>query len=125
MKTDPMFLGDWTGKGANDVLDEFQVKHSVAAGHEILFAVYSQRSYEGEAFVLTRKDGRLYEVNASHCSCYGLENQWEPEETTIEALTHRLNEGRMGVNYDDRNEFAAELRYFLEIGPKPVKDAKP
>lgn len=125
MKTDPMFLGDWTGKDSLDVLDKFQVKHSVAAGHEILFAWYVYEDYSGKAFVLTRKDEQLYEVNGGHCSCYGLESQWEPEETTIGALTHRLNEGEMGLDYSDRNAFADELRDFLEIGPKPVKDAKP
>ena len=125
MKTDPMFLGDWTGNGASAVLHDFEAKPEDSDGHDILFAWYVYEDYSGSAFVLTRKGGQLYEVNGSHCSCYGLEGQWEPEETTIEALTHRLNEGEMGIDYSDRNAFAAELRDFLEIVPKPVKDAKP
>jgi hypothetical protein len=28
-------------------------------------------------------------VNGSHCSCHGLEGQWEPEETSMKALEHR------------------------------------
>lgn len=63
---------------------------------EILYAVYEQPDYEGSAFVLYRRDGKLYEVNASHCSCYGLEDQWKPEETTWEALAIR-NEGMYGT----------------------------
>ena len=54
--------------------------------NELLFASYGGGSYEGDAFVLFRKDGVLYEVNGSHCSCYGLEGQWKPEETSVAAL---------------------------------------
>jgi len=53
---------------------------------EMLFAVYNQGGYDGDAFVLFRQNGILYEVNASHCSCYGLEGQWRPEETTAKSL---------------------------------------
>jgi hypothetical protein len=56
---------------------------------EIVIAVYDAGGYEGAAFVLFRRDGKFYEVNASHCSCYGLEGQWGPEETTITALLDR------------------------------------
>lgn len=54
-------------------------------GINILFASYGEDNYSGNAFVLFEKDGKLYEVNGSHCSCYGLEGQFEPEETTLEA----------------------------------------
>lgn len=49
----------------------------------------------GEAFVLFVEDNRLYEVHGSHCSCYGLEGQWEPEETLLEALQHRIQYGNL------------------------------
>lgn len=54
---------------------------------EILFAAYGlEEAYSGSALVIYERDGELYEVHGSHCSCYGLEGQWEPEETTWEAL---------------------------------------
>ena len=56
---------------------------------QILFASYDCPPYEGYAFVLYEQDGKLYEVNGSHCSCYGLEGQWEPEETTWSAIAIR------------------------------------
>lgn len=61
------------------------------------------------------EDGKLYEVNAGHCSCYGLENQWTPEETNIEALKHRLINGSMGRDNYSGNEYANELINFLGI----------
>ncbi len=81
----------------------------------ILFASYGQDNYSGEAFVLFEQDGKLYEVNAGHCSCYGLENQWTPEETNIEALKHRLINGNMGRDNYSGNEYANELINFLGI----------
>ena len=63
---------------------------------EILYAVYEAGGYDGAAFVLYKRDGKLFEVHASHCSCYGLENQWKPEETTWAALAIR-QEGIYGA----------------------------
>ena len=33
-----------------------------------------------------RKTGQLFEVHGSHCSCYGFEDQFRPEPTTLEYL---------------------------------------
>lgn len=82
-------------------------------GVEVLLASYSYENYSGSAFVLFRRDGKLYEVNASHCSCYGVEGQWQPEETTKELLMIRLDKGTLGDDDYCGNEFAAELRAVL------------
>ena len=58
-------------------------------GATILIAIYDTPCYEGYAFVLYEKDGELFEVNGSHCSCYGLEGQWEPSKTNWKALDMR------------------------------------
>lgn len=85
---------------------------------EVLLASYTYEDYSGDAFVLFRKSDKLYEVNGGHCSCYGLEGQWEPEETNVEALRHRLDNGYFGTyqNWKEenkRNVFADELREVL------------
>lgn len=85
------------------------------AAETILFASYGTDNYSGDAFVLFEQDGKLYEVNGNHCSCMGLEGQWAPEETTLEALAHRLTVGTMGVDDYSGNEFAAELKQFLGL----------
>lgn len=81
----------------------------------ILFASYGCANYEGDAFVLFEKEGKLFEVNGGHCSCYGLEGQFSPEETTLEALNHRLVNGKMGQDDYSGNEFANELKQFLGV----------
>jgi hypothetical protein len=59
---------------------------------EIITAEYNG-GWEGSVFVLFKSGGNLYEVNGGHCSCYGLEGQWDPEPTTEEALRHRVEQG--------------------------------
>ncbi len=80
----------------------------------ILFAWYGQGDYDGSAFVLFERNGKLYEVNAGHCSCYGLEDQWDPELTSVSALKYRINEGHLGRDtYTDDGVFDVELLYVL------------
>lgn len=70
----------------DEICKEFEIDSSELKGVKILWAEYEQGGYEGDVFVLFRRAGRLYSVEGSHCSCYGLEGQWSPVETTKEAL---------------------------------------
>lgn len=81
----------------------------------ILFASYSYANYSGHAWVLFEKEGKLYEVNGSHCSCYGLEEQWQPEEVLLEELEHRLLNGTFGEDDYAENNFKEELCKFLGV----------
>jgi hypothetical protein len=101
----PIFLGDW--QDVEDVKADFEIGDEVLHGANILLAGYWYEDYCGEAFVLYEKEGELFEVNGSHCSCYELEGQWDPELTTIEALEHRLDHGR------EREQYAEKLREIL------------
>ncbi len=96
---EPKYAGEF--KNRDDVAREFQVgtgdrwsdtfktADDFPNEREILYASYEQGGYEGWSFVLFKRAGKLYEVNGSHCSCFGLEGQWTPEETTWEALAIR------------------------------------
>lgn len=74
---------------------------------KVLFAWYMHECYDGSAFVLVERDGMLYEVNGGHCSCYGLEDQWDPEKTSVEALKHRMKNGNLGYYFS--GEYAKKL----------------
>lgn len=82
-----MYIDGFTER--EDIAREFQIDADQLEGCQILFACYKTGNYEGSALVIYEKDGKLYEVHGSHCSCYGLENQWEPEETSFEAIKIR------------------------------------
>ena len=87
MKT--IYLGEF--KNNEDIEKQFYQK--IPKDIKILIANYGLGIYEGDAFVLYEQDNKLFEVNGSHCTCYGLEGQWEPEETSIEALRLIIKEG--------------------------------
>lgn len=82
-----MYIDGFADK--EDIIAQFQVPEGALDNAVILYAKYGGGSYEGAAFVLYSVDGKLYEVNGSHCSCHGLENQWDPEETTLKDLEFR------------------------------------
>ncbi len=91
-----IFHGEWSNK--EGIIGDFDISSTALRGCKILFASYNSEDYQGTAFVLFERKGKLYEVNGSHCSCYGLgssswgddgNSQWQPEETTIEALISR------------------------------------
>lgn len=117
LKQKPIFLHDWKDK--NDLIEDFEIKNKETRNLEnlnILFASYNYENYSGEAWVLFEQNGKLYEVNGSHCSCYGLEGQWNPEETTLEELKYRLVKGTFGEDDWSYNNFRKELLVFLGIG---------
>ena len=91
-----MYLGQFTNK--KDVIQEFRVPEK-EQDFKVLMAWYDYEDYDGSAFVLFERNNQLYEVHGSHCSCYGLEECWDPELTSIEAIFHRMDHGFFGYHY--------------------------
>lgn len=59
-------LRDW-------IISNFEISESLLDKYEILIAEHNTGDYEGDAYLLLKhRDGRLFEVHASHCSCYGI-----------------------------------------------------
>lgn len=83
-----IYFGNFNSQ--EDMVREFSLTLEQLEGVEILYASYDHIDYEGYAHVIFRKEGKLFEVNDSHCSCNGLDN-WHPEETTVAALLFRPN----------------------------------
>jgi len=107
-----MFLNNWSNIEEMKK-DFFEIYNGELEGINILLASYGTPHREGHAFVLFEKDGYLYEVNGTHCSCMGLEEQWLPEKTSIEALMYRLNKGNLGADEETENIFKDELYQVL------------
>ena len=63
-----------------EVLEQFDATKLVTGKELPLFAVYANEGYDGSAFVLYIENNKLFSVYGGHCSCFGLEDQWEPEE---------------------------------------------
>lgn len=106
-----MYLGNFNNK--QDLMSNFEINESDLEGVRILFAAYENESYEGYAMVIFSKDGKLYEVNGSHCSCNGLEGQWQPEETSLEAL--KLRNYSYGEMQHDLEKFLVDFIFEEDV----------
>lgn len=101
-----MFFGDWSN--LDDLIYNFKIDESAVENLNILYAYYSYECYEGSAFIIFEKDGKLYEVHGSHCSCHGLEDQWEPEETSIDALRKQ---------FSNLSDYSSDKEIWKELEP--------
>ena len=70
---------------------------------KVILAAYDQPGYEGYALVVYKTGETYYTVYGSHCSCYGLEDQFTPEAYTKEDLLayfEKIKESDYGVQKD-------------------------
>ncbi len=101
-------MGNDTGVYLNDFSDFDDVMNNYNVTNEerafikrIILADYTYVAYSGSSYVLFEGiDGKLYEVYGSHCSCYGLEDQWSIEETTVESFQELLDRGVTNINWN-------------------------
>lgn len=70
--------------------------------YKILYADYTYENYSGDAYVLgfDKEQNKFFEVHGSHCSCYGLEGQWEPEYFEDLEQLQSLCEKRFNPRYE-------------------------
>lgn len=65
--------------------------------YEVIIAYESVGDYGCDSssfFLLKHKEnGKLFEIHGSHCSCYGFEGQLDLEETDVESLRARVENG--------------------------------
>lgn len=91
---------DLTGVAAME--DSFETS---LEGHRPLYCVYEIDGYEGSSKVYTENNGRLMFNESWHCSCYGLEGMWRPEEYIPDQL-RRLMESTLEYTLKPTEEFA-------------------
>lgn len=72
--------GDWDSRTINTVEPEH------------VFAAYDQECYEGSALVVYKDATGYHSVEGSHCSCYGLEDQWKPHDETRDTIRHQATQ---------------------------------
>ena len=69
------------------ICEEYETDFVNVAKYEFLIAYESVGDWgcDSTSFFLMKdkETGKLYENHGSHCSCYGFEGQFEPEETSV------------------------------------------
>ncbi len=83
-----MFFGDFKSK--QDVCEQFNIADFEG---QVIFAAYEYEDYSGSAEVIYVHDGKFYMASGSHCSCNGLEDQWEPIEMPVDGLRRIIEQG--------------------------------
>jgi hypothetical protein len=81
---------DW-----RDIQRQFEMDDSEP--DEVLYAEYGHECYEGWSNVVYRNGDKFYRVYAAHCSCYGLEGQWDPEEYSAELFVQAYERGHWNI----------------------------
>jgi hypothetical protein len=106
-----IYSGQFTSR--QDVEGNFRVE--LGDEIEIVFAHYSgyghdDSDYEMWAHVLfwNKRQRQLFEVHGSHCSCYGLEGQWEPSEVNVKDILADIKMGKTWAS-DNRQEIDQRL----------------
>jgi hypothetical protein len=106
---------DWSDVVCNFVLD------STAPEPKYIWASYDGGGYDGYAMVVffDESDSEWKMVTGSHCSCYGLEGQFDPEQFEPEVHFKALSEGKRYVsNYEwsesDNADFDTWLKWAVE-----------
>lgn len=97
-----VYFGEW--RNQREMEDSFGIQ-PLSRDIEILFASYECGCYEGTALVVFKDKAKnsLYVVEASHCSCYGLEGAWEPDWV----LEKQLCAKRLLYSLDDEETISA------------------
>jgi hypothetical protein len=108
------------------LVNEYTADPDVVDGLEVLIGYESVGDWGCDSssfFLLRDKDGNLFEVHGSHCSCYGFEDQFTLEPTTIEALKFRINESYNhsvfytgGYDNNENENIKAATEYILSYG---------
>ena len=77
---------------SEDVFSEFDLSSDESKSIDIIIANYECEYYDGSAtvFYYRRDTEKYYETYGSHCSCYGLEGQWDGKEIVFKELENRL-----------------------------------
>lgn len=97
-----------------DIIKEFEITMENLEGCEILYAAYETGMCDGSALVLFKKNDELFVVEASHCSCYGLEGQWDPVLTNEVVLKKEVN-SKTRHFYDDFQTFIDFCNEYFQL----------
>jgi hypothetical protein len=98
-----VFVDGWTW---DQITNEFGVTKKQP---DQVFAAYDIDGYEGSALVIWKEGKKYFVVEGSHCSCYGLEDQWEPTEHAKVEI-----EKFLGAGYGSWHRHAEQIKAWMK-----------
>lgn len=109
-----LWLNDWENTEISQLQRMFGLHKSDLDNIDLLLLSHHYEDDSGYAFILYSDKQTLYEVNASHDSELDFIGQWQPEETSLEALMFRLTRGNLGKSQLGEDIFAEALLNLLK-----------
>lgn len=112
-----LFLADLDQMTDTEVRRHLMDQYEAGAGeldlYDILVAYEEQEGYESSSFFLLqrRADEVFFENHASHCSCYGYEGRFTPEETTLAYL--QSDKFSSGIYSYGRDKYDEQVKMFI------------
>lgn len=86
--------GGWASVDENPTVSMLRYRYEqpdIPEDIDIIVSATTYEDYQGIGLTVYCHEGVCYEVNSSHCSCFGHEGQWEPEEIKVGELLSRKN----------------------------------
>lgn len=104
---------------ADMLIKDWSAPSNLREEYEILIAYQSEGNWgcdsSGWFLLRLRATGALFEVSGSHCSCYGFEDQFSPEATTVEYLkSDKFSVSTGGYDRAEADNIAAIKKYIAE-----------
>lgn len=112
-----MYFGNFEDK--QDICNQFAIPNFEGT---VVFAAYDTPDYDGYAEVVYVQGGKFYMASGSHCSCYGLEGQWDPIEMPIDGLRKIIGEGTGMLSHYHAEFERAFVELLSRIGVKDGLD---
>ena len=100
------------------LIEEYTAPKIEMKNYDVIIAYESVGSWGCDStsfFLLKNKTtNKYFEIHGSHCSCYGFENQFKPELTTLKYLKSEKWDFYVGGYDSSPNSNKAEVKAFLK-----------
>jgi hypothetical protein len=120
-----LFLDEFEGMSLEEaiekIVNDYEVEKEKVQKFELVVIFQNYGDYDGNSWFLLKdkETGKLFENCGGHCSCYGFEGQFHPEETSITALNDRALKGHLfytgGYDSDGSGNLNESIGYIKEL----------
>jgi hypothetical protein len=88
------FVREFDQWHVDEIIERYEIGENddrslVPSAAELVLTWEDSTGYDGSYSELFVKNGVLYENESGHCSCYGCEGQWEPDQITLSMIARR------------------------------------
>lgn len=92
----PVFLGNWEDKEAQDIIEDFQLTWYALYDYDIIISFFDNIFSYGTIYILLTKGDEIYEIHRPMTSSYKPhKNEWLPKKVSLKDLKKTLDSDTM------------------------------